>query len=115
MRREHAAPDASDLAGRQRSRMAFLVGRNVAPLDRRQGAGRRALRDDRADREGRGRPGRHVRTGPPGLTPGGVETRMKTLYDLVGGDAKVRAILASLYDRLFEDRMVGFLFEGKDK
>jgi truncated hemoglobin YjbI len=27
----------------------------------------------------------------------------------------VRAILASLYDRLFEDRMVGFLFEGKDK
>jgi hemoglobin len=40
---------------------------------------------------------------------------MKTLYDLVGGDAKVRAILASLYDRLFEDRMVGFLFEGKDK
>jgi len=40
---------------------------------------------------------------------------MKTLYDLVGGDAKVRAILASLYDRLFEDRMVGFLFDGKDK
>jgi hemoglobin len=40
---------------------------------------------------------------------------MKTLYDLAGGDAKVRAILASLYDRLFEDRMVGFLFEGKDK
>jgi hemoglobin len=40
---------------------------------------------------------------------------MNTLYDLVGGDGKVRAILASLYDRLFEDRMVGFLFEGKDK
>jgi hemoglobin len=40
---------------------------------------------------------------------------MKTLYDLAGGEAKVRAILSSLYDRLFEDRMVGFLFEGKDK
>jgi hemoglobin len=40
---------------------------------------------------------------------------MKTLYDLVGGEANVRAVLASLYDRLFEDRMVGFLFEGKDK
>jgi hemoglobin len=40
---------------------------------------------------------------------------MKTLYDLAGGDTKVRAILTSLYDRLFEDRMVGFLFDGKDK
>jgi len=40
---------------------------------------------------------------------------MTTLYELVGGQAKVRAILAALYDRLFEDRMVGFLFEGKDK
>jgi hemoglobin len=40
---------------------------------------------------------------------------MTTLYELVGGEAKVRAILAALYDRLFEDRMVGFLFEGKDK
>jgi hemoglobin len=40
---------------------------------------------------------------------------MKTLYDSVGGEAAVRAVLTSLYDRLFEDKMVGFLFEGKDK
>jgi hemoglobin len=35
-------------------------------------------------------------------------------YDAVG-EAKVRAVLQSLYDRLFADPMVGFLFEGRDK
>jgi truncated hemoglobin YjbI len=40
---------------------------------------------------------------------------MKTLYEAIGGEPKVRRILQSLYDRLFDDPMVGFLFAGKDK
>jgi truncated hemoglobin YjbI len=40
---------------------------------------------------------------------------MKTLYEAIGGEEKVREILQSLYDKLFDDPMVGFLFEGKDK
>jgi hemoglobin len=35
-------------------------------------------------------------------------------YDVIGQD-RVRAILQSLYDQLFVDPIVGFLFEGKDK
>lgn len=38
-----------------------------------------------------------------------------TLYDAIGGEAPVRAVLQALYDRLFVDPIVGFLFEGKDK
>jgi truncated hemoglobin YjbI len=38
-----------------------------------------------------------------------------SLYDEIGGEPKVRAVLRSLYDKLFEDPMVGFLFAGKDK
>ncbi len=33
----------------------------------------------------------------------------------MGGEGKVRAVLQVLYDRLFVDPMVGFLFQGKDK
>jgi hemoglobin len=40
---------------------------------------------------------------------------MRTLYEAVGGEPAVRAILQALYDKLFCDPMVGFLFEGKDK
>jgi hemoglobin len=40
---------------------------------------------------------------------------METLYDAIGGEARVRAVLQSLYDRLFVDAIVGFLFEGRDK
>jgi hemoglobin len=40
---------------------------------------------------------------------------MTTLYEAIGGEAPVRAVIQALYDRLFEDPMVGFLFEGKDK
>ncbi len=40
---------------------------------------------------------------------------MKTLYEALGGEERVRAVLQSLYDRLFDDPIVGFLFEGKDK
>jgi len=39
---------------------------------------------------------------------------MSTSYEAIGED-KVRSVLRSLYDRLFVDPMVGFLFEGKDK
>jgi truncated hemoglobin YjbI len=40
---------------------------------------------------------------------------MTTAYEALGGEARVRAVLEVLYDRLFADPMVGFLFEGKDK
>ena len=43
------------------------------------------------------------------------DASMKTLYEEIGGEAAVRAIVQSLYDKLFADPMVGFLFEGKDK
>ena len=38
-----------------------------------------------------------------------------SLYDDLGGEPPLRAILQSLYDKLFGDLMVGFLFTGKDK
>jgi truncated hemoglobin YjbI len=38
-----------------------------------------------------------------------------SLYDEAGGEEGIRKILRTLYDRLFEDVMVGFLFAGKDK
>src|SRR5271155_5661561 len=40
---------------------------------------------------------------------------MSTAYEDAGGEAKVRSVLQCLYDRLFDDPIVGFLFEGKDK
>ena len=40
---------------------------------------------------------------------------MTTAYEAIGGEAGVRAVLQALYDRLFTDPMIGFLFEGKDK
>jgi truncated hemoglobin YjbI len=38
-----------------------------------------------------------------------------SLYDDLGGEPALRAVLRTLYDRLFDDVMVGFLFAGKDK
>ena len=38
-----------------------------------------------------------------------------TLYEDLGGEPALRAILVSLYDKLFADMMVGFLFAGHDK
>ncbi len=38
-----------------------------------------------------------------------------SLYELVGGEAGLRSVLTSLYDRLFDDVMIGFFFAGKDK
>lgn len=39
----------------------------------------------------------------------------RSLYDELGGEPVLRRVLRALYDRLFDDLMVGFLFEGKDK
>jgi hemoglobin len=38
-----------------------------------------------------------------------------SLYGSIGGEARVREVIQALYDRLFVDPMIGFLFEGKDK
>jgi hemoglobin len=38
-----------------------------------------------------------------------------TPYEQIGGEPAVRAVLQTLYDQLFVDPIVGFLFEGKDK
>jgi len=38
-----------------------------------------------------------------------------TLYEQIGGEPAVRAVLQTLYDQLFVDPIVGFLFQGKDK
>jgi hemoglobin len=38
-----------------------------------------------------------------------------SLYDDMGGEPALRAVLRTLYDGLFADVMVGFLFAGKDK
>jgi hemoglobin len=38
-----------------------------------------------------------------------------SLYDEIGGEEGLRRVLRVLYDVLFEDPIVGFLFAGKDK
>ena len=38
-----------------------------------------------------------------------------SLYDDVGGEAGLRRVLRVLYDRLFNDMMIGFFFAGRDK
>ena len=38
-----------------------------------------------------------------------------SLYDDLGGEEALRRVLRTLYDRLFDDLMIGFLFAGKDK
>jgi len=38
-----------------------------------------------------------------------------SLYEAIGGEERVRAVIRALYDRLFDDPIVGFLFQGKDK
>ncbi|MGH7269581.1 MAG: group I truncated hemoglobin [Polyangiaceae bacterium] len=37
------------------------------------------------------------------------------MYETIGGEDKVRAVIQSLYDKLFDDPIAGFLFDGKDK
>lgn len=38
-----------------------------------------------------------------------------SLYDEIGGEEALRRVLCALYDKLFDDAIVGFLFAGKDK
>lgn len=38
-----------------------------------------------------------------------------TLYEQLGGEAKLRQILDAFIDRVFEDRMIGFFFRSADK
>jgi truncated hemoglobin YjbI len=38
-----------------------------------------------------------------------------SLYDEIGGEEGLRRVLRTLYDRLFDDPMIGFFFAGKDK
>jgi hemoglobin len=40
---------------------------------------------------------------------------LPSLYEAIGGERPVRAVLQALYDRLFDDAMIGFLFAGKSK
>ncbi len=94
-------PTRQILARRQRARLALLVGRGSESLGRRQGKGRRPFWDHQAHREGGGRSRRALCVMSP--------------YEAIGGETRVRAVLEALYDRLFVDPMVGFLFEGKDK
>ena len=51
------------------------------------------------------------------MNPGdaeGAPTRGPALFARIG-EAKLRAVLADFYDRVFADVMIGFLFAGKDR
>ncbi len=38
-----------------------------------------------------------------------------TLYEELGGEAKLRQIIDAFIDRVFDDRMIGFFFRNADK
>lgn len=40
---------------------------------------------------------------------------MPTLYEELGGEAKLRQIIDAFIDRVFEDRMIGFFFRSANK
>ncbi len=39
----------------------------------------------------------------------------QTLYDELGGEPRLRQIIDTFIDRVFEDRMIGFFFRNADK
>jgi hemoglobin len=39
----------------------------------------------------------------------------EVLYDKLGGEVKLRAIIDSFIDRVFDDRMIGFFFRNADR
>jgi len=39
----------------------------------------------------------------------------QTLYEELGGEGKLRQIIDTFIDRVFEDRMIGFFFRQADK
>ncbi|HXV48175.1 MAG TPA: group 1 truncated hemoglobin [Candidatus Binatia bacterium] len=42
-------------------------------------------------------------------------TDSKTLFERLGGERKLRAIVNRFIDRVFEDRMIGFFFRNADR
>src|ERR1051326_3514245 len=42
-------------------------------------------------------------------------TMAETLFEQVGGEAKLREIIGVFIDRVFEDRMIGFFFRNADR
>ena len=43
------------------------------------------------------------------------EKQALTLFDKLGGESRLRAIIDSFVDRVFEDRMIGFFFRNADR
>ncbi|MFT7486558.1 MAG: hemoglobin [Candidatus Paceibacteria bacterium] len=39
----------------------------------------------------------------------------QALFELAGGEERLRPLLQDFYDRVFDDVMIGFFFKGKDK
>ncbi|HUF42134.1 MAG TPA: group 1 truncated hemoglobin, partial [Verrucomicrobiae bacterium] len=39
----------------------------------------------------------------------------ENLYDKLGGEVKLRAIIDTFIDRVFDDRMIGFFFRNADR
>ena len=39
----------------------------------------------------------------------------RTFYEELGGEAKLRQIIETFINRVFEDRMIGFFFRNADK
>jgi truncated hemoglobin YjbI len=44
-----------------------------------------------------------------------VEPRLSSPFEAIGGEPVIRAVLVDLYARLFDDPIVGFLFDGHDR
>ena len=43
------------------------------------------------------------------------EPQVSTLFEKLGGETKLRAIINTFIDRVFEDRMIGFFFRNADR
>lgn len=48
------------------------------------------------------------------LKPVEPKTSAPSLFELVGGEEQLRAIIDTFIDRVFEDRMIGFFFRNAD-
>ncbi len=47
--------------------------------------------------------------------PGEPKTSTPSLFELLGGEEKLRAIINTFIDRVFEDRMIGFFFRNAER
>ena len=43
------------------------------------------------------------------------DSHTQTLFDKLGGEPRLRAIIDTFIDRVFEDRMIGFFFRNADR